>query len=78
MPAFAESAGGMLTDKQIDVIVRGIRDAGAKPDVLGGADPPPYSASEPGDTLRGSKVYAAYCSSVMGMEAEGDSMRARL
>ena len=26
MPAFAQSAGGMLTAKQIDVIVRGIRE----------------------------------------------------
>jgi mono/diheme cytochrome c family protein len=25
MPAFAQSAGGMLTDKQIDALVRGIR-----------------------------------------------------
>src|SRR5271157_658761 len=25
MPAFAKSAGGMLTDKQIDALVRGIR-----------------------------------------------------
>ena len=31
MPAFAQSAGGMLTDEQIDVIVGGIR-SWAKPD----------------------------------------------
>ncbi len=34
MPAFAQSAGGMLTDKQVDVIVRGIRERWSKPDVL--------------------------------------------
>ena len=33
MPAFAQSAGGMLTDKQIDALVQGIR-AWAKPDAL--------------------------------------------
>ena len=34
MPAFAQSAGGMLTEKQIDVIARGIREHWSKPDVL--------------------------------------------
>ena len=58
MPAFAKSAGGMLTDKQIDVIVRGIRERWSKPDVLRGENPPPYSSSEPGDASRGSEVYA--------------------
>ena len=43
MPAFAQSAGGMLTDKQIDAIVRGIR-SWAKPDALGNQTPPPYAA----------------------------------
>ena len=54
MPAFAQSAGGMLTDKQIDVIVGGIRERWSKPDVLRGADPPPYSSSTSGDSTRGS------------------------
>src|SRR6201981_3226666 len=35
MPAFAQSAGGILTDKQIDALVSGIR-SWAKPDALGG------------------------------------------
>src|SRR5271163_1116903 len=30
MPAFAQSAGGLLTDKQIDVIVEGIRQRWSK------------------------------------------------
>jgi cytochrome c oxidase cbb3-type subunit III len=71
MPAFAESAGGMLTSKQVDVIVRGIRERWSKPDVLRGANPPPYSSSGPGDTSRGSEVYAAYCSSCHGAEGRG-------
>jgi len=69
MPAFAQSAGGMLTDKQVDVIVRGIRDHWLKPDVLLGADPPPYSSSASGDSTRGSEVYAKYCSSCHGAVA---------
>ena len=58
MPAFAQSAGGMLAEKQIDLIVRGIRERWSQPDVLSGATPPPYSSSTPGDPSRGSQVYA--------------------
>ena len=71
MPAFAQSAGGMLTDKQIGVIVSGIRERWSKPDALGGAVPPTYSSSEPGDPSRGSQVYAEYCSSCHGTGGRG-------
>jgi cytochrome c oxidase cbb3-type subunit III len=71
MPAFAQSAGGMLTTKQVDVIVSGIRTRWSKPDIFSGADPPPYSSSAPGDSARGSQVYAAYCSSCHGAEGRG-------
>jgi cytochrome c oxidase cbb3-type subunit 3 len=71
MPAFAQSAGGMLTDKQIDVIVSGIRKRWSKPDIFGGADPPAYSSLAPGDSARGSQVYAAYCSSCHGAGGRG-------
>jgi cytochrome c oxidase cbb3-type subunit III len=71
MPAFAQSAGGMLTEKQIDVLVDGIRARWSKPNVLGAVDPPPYSSSEPGDSARGSEVYATYCSSCHGPRGRG-------
>src|ERR1700741_914327 len=71
MPAFAQSAGGMLTSKQIDVIVSGIRERWSKPDILLGASPPPYSSSEPGDPSRGSEVYVNYCSSCHGAGGRG-------
>src|ERR1700675_1246868 len=71
MPAFAQSAGGMLTDKQINVIVGGIRERWSKTDVFRGADPPPYSSTAPGDSTRGSKVYATYCSSCHGDDGRG-------
>jgi mono/diheme cytochrome c family protein len=71
MPAFAQDAGGMLTNKQVDVIVNGIRGHWSKPDVLLGADPPPYTSSAPGDSSRGAQVYAAYCSSCHGAEGRG-------
>src|SRR5580700_9193373 len=71
MPAFAQSAGGMLTSKQIDVIVSGIRERWSKPDALQGASPPPYSSSELGNPSRGSEVYVNYCSSCHGAGGRG-------
>lgn len=71
MPAFAQSAGGMLTSKQIDLIVGGIRDRWSKPNALQGTSPPPYSSSEPGNPSRGSEVYANYCSSCHGAGGRG-------
>ena len=72
MPAFAQSAGGMLTDQQIDALVRGIR-SWAKPDVLGDQTPPPYAAEAPGDPQRGADVYRTYCASCHGANGRGGS-----
>ena len=59
MPAFAQSAGGMLTDKQIDLIVSGIRERWSKPDVLSGANPPAVLFIRAWETPRADReVYA--------------------
>jgi cytochrome c oxidase cbb3-type subunit 3 len=71
MPAFAQHSGGMLTDDQIAVIVRGIRSRWAKPDALHGAVAPPYAAQTPGDPKRGAGVYSAYCSACHGTDGHG-------
>jgi cytochrome c oxidase cbb3-type subunit 3 len=70
MPAFAQSAGGMLTDKQIDALVRGLR-SWAQPDALRSANPPPYTAQTPGDPHRGADVYATYCAACHGQDGQG-------
>jgi cytochrome c oxidase cbb3-type subunit III len=70
MPAFAQSAGGMLTQKQIDAIVNGIRTQWAKPDILRGANPPPYSAAG-GDGVRGAQVYGRFCEPCHGAGGRG-------
>jgi cytochrome c oxidase cbb3-type subunit III len=72
MPAFAQSAGGMLTDKQIDVLVRGIR-SWAKPNALGSAIPPPYATQSTGDPERGINAFRTYCSSCHGADGRGRS-----
>jgi cytochrome c oxidase cbb3-type subunit III len=70
MPAFAQSAGGMLTEKQIDAIVGGIR-SWAKPNALGDQTPPPYTAPAPGDPQRGADSYRTYCASCHGTNGRG-------
>lgn len=70
MPAFAQSAGGMLTDKQIDALVRGLR-SWAQPEILHGSNPPPYAAQTSGDPHRGADVYGTYCSACHGPNGQG-------
>jgi mono/diheme cytochrome c family protein len=70
MPAFAQSAGGMLTDKQIDVLVSGIR-SWAQSGLISGANAPPYAAKNAGDPRRGAEVYQTFCSSCHGSDGTG-------
>ena len=72
MPAFAQSVGGMLTDRQIDALVRGIR-SWAKPNALRDTTPPPYAAPAPGDAQRGADAYRTYCFSCHGADGRGGS-----
>ena len=70
MPAFAQSAGGMLTDRQIDAIVGGIR-SWARPVALQGVKLPTYTAQIAGDPHQGAAAYATYCSSCHGPDGRG-------
>ena len=70
MPAFAQSAGGMLTDAQIDVITDGIR-SWRQPGVLDGANPPSRVAQSAGDPRRGEAAFGTYCASCHGARGEG-------
>jgi cytochrome c oxidase cbb3-type subunit 3 len=71
MPAFAQDAGGLLTEAQIDILVRGIRERWAKPAALRSDRPPAYAASLPGEAARGHNVFTTYCSSCHGSEGHG-------
>jgi len=69
-PAFALSAGGTLTDEQIDMLVHGLRASWSRPDALGNDSVPPYAAPL-GDPERGSAVYAAACAGCHGADGRG-------
>jgi mono/diheme cytochrome c family protein len=71
MPAFAQSAGGFLTDKQIDVITSEIRSRWSRPGILNGANAPSYAARSQGDVHRGEASYRTYCSSCHGPQGQG-------
>jgi mono/diheme cytochrome c family protein len=61
MPAFAQSAGGMLTDAQVNVLIAGMRRLWLQPRVYGNVTPPAYAQSQAGDPQRGRQSYKARC-----------------
>jgi mono/diheme cytochrome c family protein len=71
MPAFAQRAGGLLTEQQIDVLVKGMRARWARPGVVAGAEVPRHVAPGPGDAARGAGVYGRYCASCHGADGRG-------
>src|SRR5258708_22668578 len=71
MPAFAQSAGGMLAQKQIDVIASEIRSRWSRRGILDAASPPSYAAKSTGDALRGELAYETYCESCHGPGGHG-------
>lgn len=64
MSAFARTDGGMLTDAQIEILVRGIRQGGGQ--ALASDTPPPYASTRPGDTAHGREVFSESCARCHG------------
>jgi cytochrome c oxidase cbb3-type subunit 3 len=71
MPAFAQSAGGMLTEQQTEVITSGIFSRWGREQVLDGANPPSYAAKAAGNADHGQLVFGTYCASCHGSEGGG-------
>jgi cytochrome c oxidase cbb3-type subunit III len=61
MPAWAFSNGGPLTDRQIDVIVHGMRENWSRPKTFRGITPPAYAQKDVGNVGRGKQSYETYC-----------------
>ena len=71
MSAFSQKEGGMLTDEQIDSIVRGIRERWGRTTLMAGVAIPPYEAPAPGDPHQGEAVYSTFCASCHGSGPDG-------
>jgi cytochrome c oxidase cbb3-type subunit III len=71
MPAFAQSSGGMLTDKQIAVITSLMRSRWSRRGILDAANPPSYAAKSTGNDVRGAVAYKTYCQSCHGPAGRG-------
>jgi cytochrome c oxidase cbb3-type subunit III len=71
MPAFAQRAGGMLTEEQIDVITSGMLSRWGRQGILYGANPPSYAAKNTGNVEHGKLAYGTYCASCHGADGAG-------
>ena len=71
MSAFSRKEGGMLTDEQIDSIVRGIRERWGTAGRPAGVTTPPYETTAPGNTHQGEAVYGTFCASCHGTGGRG-------
>ena len=69
-PAFAESAGGTLTDAQIDALVSGLVDSWGKAEPVKTVELPRYAAAA-GNVARGKDVYDTACAGCHGPEGKG-------
>jgi cytochrome c oxidase cbb3-type subunit III len=77
-PAFAQPAGGNLTDKQIDVLVEGMRSRWGGSESFKNVALPPYGLQDaiakdsgPGDPRRGAVAYQTYCAQCHGKDGTG-------
>jgi mono/diheme cytochrome c family protein len=73
MPAFGKTAGGSLSDDQIDTIVHGIEARWAGVEGSTDLPPPPYLSSTAGDVTRGGETFAMFCTRCHGADGHGGS-----
>ena len=75
MPPFSKSAGGMLTDQQIQSLVHGMITHWGKPNILAGQNPPSYAATTKGDAQQGQQVFTTYCARCHGADGTGPAAK---
>jgi mono/diheme cytochrome c family protein len=73
MSAFSQKQGGMLTDEQIESIVRGIRERWGSTGRTTGVTTPPYEGAAAGNARQGEAVYSTFCASCHGTGDSGGS-----
>jgi len=77
-PALAQRIGGPLTDKQIDILIEGMRSRWGKAENFQNVALPPHGLQDasvkgagPGDPQRGAVVYQTYCAQCHGKDGNG-------
>jgi len=70
MPAFAQNAGGGLTEQQITILAEQIEEHWSRPQEFVGIALPPYS-TDLGDAKQGETVFHDYCSICHGEDGLG-------
>jgi cytochrome c oxidase cbb3-type subunit 3/ubiquinol-cytochrome c reductase cytochrome c subunit len=73
MPPFAKSAGGMLTDQQINVLAHGMMQQWSRPNLLAGMSVPHYESAIAGDANRGQQAFGMFCARCHGTAGEGSA-----
>jgi mono/diheme cytochrome c family protein len=71
MPPFAQSAGGMLTERQVAVIAQGLLSEWKRSEVITTQSVPTYSATLPGNTEGGQQAFLGSCARCHGAAGEG-------
>ena len=71
MPAFSQQAGGALTDRQIELLISGMRTAWSRPGDFLGIQVPSYRVSGSSQAVSGASAYQTYCSSCHGPNGTG-------
>lgn len=78
MPGFAKSAGGTLTDRQVEILTTGIFREWGDPARARGLSLPPYDEAaarragvEPASAERGAHAYAVFCAHCHGPDGRG-------
>jgi len=72
MPAFSQQAGGILTDRQIELLISGMRASWSKREELG-TQIPGYTSSSSGDAVNGANAYQTFCARCHGPDGSGGS-----
>ena len=72
MPAFAQQAGGVLTDRQIELLISGMRAEWSKSEDLG-TQIPGYTAIGASSAVNGASAYQTYCARCHGPDGSGGS-----
>jgi mono/diheme cytochrome c family protein len=70
MPGFAGSAGGTLTDRQIDSLVEGIFHVWGRPNALAASQAPSYTGTQL-NSGQGRKTFAEFCARCHGADGKG-------